>query len=520
MTRLTKTTSLALFAGAIAAPASAQMWESAIGGPIVVDDVLDDTIWVQQSAAGIASGVLSTGWVRGDATTGADDIYVVFQDEFGAPIWDTLLFTNGSEQGNEIVDTFDGYALVSEADSPPGVAPLGIVVTKLAPFGAQLWSVRLTGTPFIGDTQGGADIYRVSTGELAVSGRAAMPLVPVFQAPVASLLSPAGAVLWSNFYLDPLIGTESYGSFADIHEFASSDGTTHYIVTGYMSDDFTGSPDSRDTLVARLDAAGSVVWSNLYRMPYGEEGLGVEITENREIVITGYEHLDGESAFMMRLDPAGGLIWYNRYFGYEAVDGSVREVGGSRLATVGVASDAVGLTEARLLQTGPGGAPFSNFAYGGDRDEAGDAIDLSDDGFVIGAHTDSFAFGLEDFYTLSTDIAGKTGCEQERQIGFEPVQPEIINLNLRAQQSPENFTWQWAQFNPEHPVEIVCDPNPCPSCAWDFAPPLGVGDFSDVVAFLGLFGAMDPCADLAPPFGSFDFSDVVAFLGSFAVGCP
>jgi len=54
----------------------------------------------------------------------------------------------------------------------------------------------------------------------------------------------------------------------------------------------------------------------------------------------------------------------------------------------------------------------------------------------------------------------------------------------------------------------------------DLAPPFGSLDFSDVVAFLSAFGAMDPAADLAPPFGSFDFSDVVAFLGAFGAGCP
>ncbi len=58
------------------------------------------------------------------------------------------------------------------------------------------------------------------------------------------------------------------------------------------------------------------------------------------------------------------------------------------------------------------------------------------------------------------------------------------------------------------------------TCPADLAPPFGVLDFSDVVAFLSAFAAMDPAADLAAPFGTFDFSDVVAFLGAFGAGCP
>mgnify|MGYP003571152844 CR=1 FL=1 len=54
----------------------------------------------------------------------------------------------------------------------------------------------------------------------------------------------------------------------------------------------------------------------------------------------------------------------------------------------------------------------------------------------------------------------------------------------------------------------------------DLAEPFGVLDFTDVVAFLGAFGAMEPAADLAPPEGVFDFTDIVAFLGAFGAGCP
>ncbi len=64
----------------------------------------------------------------------------------------------------------------------------------------------------------------------------------------------------------------------------------------------------------------------------------------------------------------------------------------------------------------------------------------------------------------------------------------------------------------------ICVANGCNGA--DLAEPFGQLDFSDVVAFLGAFGAMDAAADLAEPFGQWDFSDVVAFLGLFGAGCP
>jgi len=58
------------------------------------------------------------------------------------------------------------------------------------------------------------------------------------------------------------------------------------------------------------------------------------------------------------------------------------------------------------------------------------------------------------------------------------------------------------------------------TCVADFAEPITVIDFDDVLAFLTAFGGMDPIADLAPPIGEFDFDDILAFLTAFGAGCP
>lgn len=62
---------------------------------------------------------------------------------------------------------------------------------------------------------------------------------------------------------------------------------------------------------------------------------------------------------------------------------------------------------------------------------------------------------------------------------------------------------------------------PCLPCSEaDLAPPRGVHDFSDVVAFLGAFAGGLTEADLATPYRMWDFSDVVAYLNVFSAGCP
>jgi hypothetical protein len=59
------------------------------------------------------------------------------------------------------------------------------------------------------------------------------------------------------------------------------------------------------------------------------------------------------------------------------------------------------------------------------------------------------------------------------------------------------------------------------TCPADLAPPGGDGvlNFSDVIAFLGLFNNQDLGADLNND-GVINFNDAVGFLGAFNAGCP
>jgi len=104
---------------------------------------------------------------------------------------------------------------------------------------------------------------------------------------------------------------------------------------------------------------------------------------------------------------------------------------------------------------------------------------------------------------------------------------EMHNYSFVADTGPEDGSVTVGLFRPGAGVTDFSVTLPVPSAAKggpcndaDMAEPFGSLDFSDVVAFLAAFGAMDASADLAVPFGTFDFSDVAAFLGAFGAGCP
>lgn len=96
----------------------------------------------------------------------------------------------------------------------------------------------------------------------------------------------------------------------------------------------------------------------------------------------------------------------------------------------------------------------------------------------------------------------------------------LVNFGVVAGPAFDSTFFFDADYAPDDVVANGMTATSVAICEPDFAEPVGVLDFNDVVAFLTFFSTMDPAADFAEPQGVFDFNDVVAFLTLFAAGCP
>lgn len=115
------------------------------------------------------------------------------------------------------------------------------------------------------------------------------------------------------------------------------------------------------------------------------------------------------------------------------------------------------------------------------------------------------------WHTVASDLSGDTRSFDWRlpaSAGITDVRLRVVGVDKRFQDSSSTTG----------AFEILA--GNVTECVADLAEPFGSLDFSDVTAFLGAFGAMDPIADLSTPLGQFDFSDVAAFLAAFGAGCP
>ncbi len=151
-----------------------------------------------------------------------------------------------------------------------------------------------------------------------------------------------------------------------------------------------------------------------------------------------------------------------------------------------------------------------------------EAMATQDEGYAgscsIGTFGDSIILDLEKPKAFSIDSSGNGS------ISLTPITGSIDGAMLSAGQYAISFNVSASIVAGETSAVGSIDWTlslRSPACSGaDLALPSGLLDFSDVVAFLGAYGASEPSADLGPPFGVWDFSDVVAFLGAFGAGCP
>ncbi len=158
-----------------------------------------------------------------------------------------------------------------------------------------------------------------------------------------------------------------------------------------------------------------------------------------------------------------------------------------------------------------------NLVVGGERNMAGTGITA--DGATIAGGTWGFGpalFGRAYIWREGVGTIDFSDYLDEVGVAYDPT--FVFAFVSDVSPNGEWFTG-WGNFGAPGSVSFfVHIKQNCNEA--DLAEPFGSLDFSDVVAFLTAFGAMDPAADLAPPMGVFDFSDVVAFLGAFGAGCP
>jgi hypothetical protein len=80
-----------------------------------------------------------------------------------------------------------------------------------------------------------------------------------------------------------------------------------YILTGFSAPDH----DARDILAMRVDAMGNVEWSRTWDFGGLDEGFGIAVASDGNVVISGVASLGNPTSkiVLLKVDPQGNEIW-------------------------------------------------------------------------------------------------------------------------------------------------------------------------------------------------------------------
>jgi hypothetical protein len=207
-------------------------------------------------------------------------------------------------------------------------APLhDVVVARFDASAKHLWSHRWgdgadqVANAVAVDAQGNTVVTGGYTGQLAIGPGAPLSSAGTIDLFVAKL-DPAGAVLWKR----------SYGAAATVMQgrAVAVDSAGNSVIAGY----FTGtisvggstlvSQGDNDIVVAKLDPAGTPLWSRSYGGPGADKAFGVAIGPADTVFVTGGYRgvvtfgalpaiasptLNDGSSFLVKLDKNGTPLW-------------------------------------------------------------------------------------------------------------------------------------------------------------------------------------------------------------------
>jgi hypothetical protein len=309
-----------------------------------------------------AGNVLLTGSFEGTVdfgggaltSAGLDDLFVAKLDPDGSHLWSKRFGDTDYQYGESITTDSAGNVLLT--GSFEGTVDFGggaltnagsddLFVAKLDPTGAHLWSKRfgdagILQEPTITTDSAGNVLHTgqfVGTIDFGGGALTSAGLNDIF---IAKLDSD-GAHLWSKRFGDvddqqrPSITTDSAGNV---------------LLTGLFADtvDFGGgaltSAGDYDLFVAKLDPAGTHIWSKRFGDSGFQVGYNITTDSASNVLLTGLfagtvdfgggalTSAGGYDLFVAKLNPAGTHIWSKRFgdtdyqFGYSITTDSAGNV--------------------------------------------------------------------------------------------------------------------------------------------------------------------------------------------------
>lgn len=308
--------------------------------------------------------------------------------------WSKTYGGHDFENGYSAKQTSDGGYVLLGTTFSYGSENGNIWLLKTDSNGDTLW------TKTIGDTTKGYAVIQTSDGGYALTGT---------QGPFSSYKSMLiktnnqGDILWTKLYGD-------LKQFRAIGLEQTDDGG--FILSGYYFSGVTNIYSNQDIYLIKTDSLGNTLWSKTY----GGSGLDsgtAKKTSDGGYIISGQTTSFGNAVqlWLIRTDDIGDTLWTRVIGDTGNEQGRAIETSDNGFIIVGKKTEfSIGSpADVWIVKTDFAGNILWTKTYGGNEHDAATSVEETpDNGFIIGARTQSHGNGETDYWLLRTDNLGDT----------------------------------------------------------------------------------------------------------------
>lgn len=291
--------------------------------------------------------------------------------------------------------TSDGGYAVLGSTFSYGAGDYDLYLLRLDSAGDTLWSATYGGP----DTDQGFDIQQTADGGFILAGKTRS-----FGA------GDADVYLVKTDFLGGEIWTRTFGDTGrDEGWSVRQTSDLGYIIAGKTNSRGAGADDF---YLIKTDSAGDSLWSRTFGGANGESATAVRATLDGGYIVFGTTGSFGSgysSMYAVKTDAGGDSLWTAAYGGDKSDLGQAVELtpDGGFIFAGATASYGAGYSDMYLVKTDPSGAPEWERFYGGAEDDRAYSVQVAPDGgFLVAGRTQSYGAGQYDMYAVRTDPVG------------------------------------------------------------------------------------------------------------------
>lgn len=308
--------------------------------------------------------------------------------------WDKTYGGVEFENGSSVEETNDGGYIFTGATNSLGNGDPTIWLVKTNSIGDTLWTKSYGGDL---SEEGFVVKQSIDGGYIMAARKGVFPNNKTILIKADS----QGDTLWTRTFG----GNERFSAFG--LEITSDGG---YLLSGHISTNATTGPSN--TYLIKTNINGDTLWTKEFGGSGNESGHAKQTTDGGYIICSSTTSFgNAMQLWLIRTDNQGDTLW-TKIIGdtgnelgviTETSDGGFVVAGSKTVAPVNDPADLW------LLKTDDLGNVLWEKTYGGtNHDAAGSIEETSDNGFIIGARTNSFGSGESDFWMLKTNDVGDT----------------------------------------------------------------------------------------------------------------